>query len=430
MNARLQPSPRRDSGLRHAPPRTGGNLRRFPPVLAALALALLTLGAIPPGADAQRVQRVKECAAKEAATVKKIARRTVQHAVKKYRMSDLLTSSDGRRASLEMYNFLKWKMGGTTPACGQYVTAGQGHFNKAYGDEAAALLLGVISFAGRQPEIVVPDWMIEYMRMRIEVISGTAGREFLAKNMGFKQPFILDRLVIQALDELEGKAKERADIFIPKRFDVQDRIVEANLDAAREHRRAQQLARRGEQVRRDRKQRKGRQITSQTIQERGQDVGEEDDRSRIPEDRITRDRRVSPREAAGGGQPMEGRMRALDATTFVPCEDARIDPGRLPDGVTLEGKGIQVRPGYRFVQRSASSVSVVRKGGRGLPGRLDLPQAVGVEGTFKCHCPEGTDDRRGCAIEAHGDEVRCHGQCLDPETQEPQGCDLDVRVTR
>jgi hypothetical protein len=57
-------------------------------------------------------------------------------------LADLVDETAIKKARKETYAFLKWKLGNPSAICGQYASAGQKHFNKAYSDEAAAALLG------------------------------------------------------------------------------------------------------------------------------------------------------------------------------------------------------------------------------------------------------------------------------------------------
>lgn len=88
--------------------------------------------------------RVAECAKGDTKQVKRIISKTIKHAKEKYQLTDgLVDDKDTKRAEKEMYDFLNWRMGSPSAVCGQYTTAGQKHFDKGYGDEAAAALLGM-----------------------------------------------------------------------------------------------------------------------------------------------------------------------------------------------------------------------------------------------------------------------------------------------
>src|SRR6266542_1196181 len=87
---------------------------------------------------------------------------TVKYSVERFRIADLIDTNGwesckkGRNCPAyfdEMYRFLVWKLG--TPALGaaQWLSAGYEHFDKAYSDEAAGILLGLIDFRNVKPEI-------------------------------------------------------------------------------------------------------------------------------------------------------------------------------------------------------------------------------------------------------------------------------------
>ena len=90
-----------------------------------------------------RARRVKSCTTKgDVRMTRSVAGHTVNYALGRHQLQDRVTPADIDRAVSEMYNFLKRKLGNPTAVCAQYISTGYGHFERAYGDEARAMLLG------------------------------------------------------------------------------------------------------------------------------------------------------------------------------------------------------------------------------------------------------------------------------------------------
>ncbi len=91
-----------------------------------------------------RARRVKSCTTKgDVRMTRSVAGHTVNYALGRHQLQDRVTQADIDRAVSEMYDFLKRKLGNPTAVCAQYISTGYGHFERAYSDEARAMLLGV-----------------------------------------------------------------------------------------------------------------------------------------------------------------------------------------------------------------------------------------------------------------------------------------------
>jgi hypothetical protein len=198
-------------------------------VAAFIAGCILTSDA----AFAGKEDRAAKCATKGDAKVSKsIAKKVVKHAIKKYEIADLVDEAITKKARKEMYAFLKWKLGNPTAICGQYITAGQKHFNKAYVDEAAAALLGFNlpnEKAGRAmfqlpPELVDLWVMTEKLK--------NAGKAYLLQAF-FGIPVGLSRMVLDEITKQEGKVIKRLGFNIPKDYDFPNQMVQATIEAKR-----------------------------------------------------------------------------------------------------------------------------------------------------------------------------------------------------
>ncbi len=207
-------------------------------VLGSVGLVILCAFANADLAHAGKVERAAKCATKGDAKVSKsIAKKAVKHAIKQYEIADLVDDQTTKRAKKEVYAFLKWKLGNPSAICAQYVTAGQKHFNKAYGDEAAAALLGFNlpnEKAGRAtfqlPPELVDLWVLtEKLK--------NAGKAYLLQAF-FGIPTGLSRLVLDEITEQEGKVIKRLGFNIPKDYDFPNQMVQVTIEAKRNPRQA------------------------------------------------------------------------------------------------------------------------------------------------------------------------------------------------
>lgn len=212
--------------------RMQSRLARLVVALAPTVLVLI-LGWPSQTAYAGATQRAAKCATKGDAKVSKsIAKKVVTHAIKKYDIADLVDETGIKKARKEMYAFLKWKLGNPSAICGQYVTAGQKHFNKGYRDEAAAALLGFDlpnEKAGRAT-FQLPPQLVEFWMMT-EKLQNTGKAYVLQKYYGIPAP--LTKQLLDAQTELTGKVVKRIGFNIPKKYDFPNQMVLATIEAKR-----------------------------------------------------------------------------------------------------------------------------------------------------------------------------------------------------
>lgn len=114
-------------------------------------------------------ERSAECAKGDTKAVRKIVGQTIKHAKERFKLTGaLVDDTDTKRAEKELYDFLNWKIGSPSAVCGQYITAGQKHFNKGYSDEAAAALLGMELPGAGRAEFKLPKKNSDELKARIK----------------------------------------------------------------------------------------------------------------------------------------------------------------------------------------------------------------------------------------------------------------------
>jgi hypothetical protein len=156
----------------------------------------------------------------------------VNHAIKKYEIADLVDEQTTKRAKKEVYGFLKWKLGSPTAICAQYVTAGQKHFNKAYGDEAAAALLGFNlpnEKAGRATFQLPPE-LVDFWVMTEKLQN--AGKAYVLQYY-YRIPAPLTKKILDTQTELTARVLKQTGFNIPKDYDFPNETVRVAIDAKR-----------------------------------------------------------------------------------------------------------------------------------------------------------------------------------------------------
>ena len=208
---------------------------------ALLASVVLPTLASAHGKHPGRAARVKQCRRLHR-TVQSVAGHTTNHAIERFRLKGLVSQADIDRAQREMARFLKWKLMGAPAVCGTYVGHGYGHFERAYGDEAAALMLGVISFHRVKPEIVVPDWLVKFIKKQVQTQTAQAITAFLSSELGFP-PAVASFIGSRVAAELAKKIPKKVTAFLPKKYDVDNRLVMKAIEAKRQARTVQRRPR-------------------------------------------------------------------------------------------------------------------------------------------------------------------------------------------
>jgi hypothetical protein len=156
------------------------------------------------------------------------------YALQRYGLEGMFTDAEIKAAQEEMRDFLNWRNGSDAANAAQFVTAGYEHYDRAYSDEAAAMLLGLVTVhRGKQPDFVLPPWMLEYVKKNIKDPKNAQEiGAFLESEVGIPQPFAT-QLAQRALNEYAKLVPEAVSLFMPKAWDVDNRLVEAALVARR-----------------------------------------------------------------------------------------------------------------------------------------------------------------------------------------------------
>lgn len=154
---------------------------------------------------------------------KKVAKRTVKHATERFNIDKMVNDEDEKRAEKEMYDFLKWKLGSPSAVCAQWATAGYKHFEKAYSDEAAAALLGSTLPGEGKAKFSLPPETSKKLKEAAKTQAGTLAAQ-IERDYGV--PPELTKIVVDKASEAAAKQIDRISFDMPKKWDIDNRLVE------------------------------------------------------------------------------------------------------------------------------------------------------------------------------------------------------------
>ena len=186
--------------------------------------------------------RAAECAGGDTKVVRKIVSGTINHAKEKYKIASLVDANDEKRSEKEMYDFLNWKLGSPSAVCGQYITGGQKHFNRGYGDEAAASLLGMELPGGGRTEFKLPKRISDQLKAQIKSCADQVAGSVAGKAPASPAPAsrsVEGKLTAQAMEKVSAacqaqvaklrKELENYPIFPELQDEAIKRIAEASI---------------------------------------------------------------------------------------------------------------------------------------------------------------------------------------------------------
>lgn len=167
-----------------------------------------------------KAERSAECAKGDTKVVRKIVNGTIKHAKEKYKLaSPVVNDADTKGTEKEMYDFLNWKIGSPSAVCGQYITAGQKHFNRGYSDEAAASLLGMELPGSGQAKFKLPKRISDQLKAQIKSCADQVAGTVAGKAPGSPAPAspapasqaVTDKLTAQAMEKVSASCKQQVD---------------------------------------------------------------------------------------------------------------------------------------------------------------------------------------------------------------------------
>jgi hypothetical protein len=203
-------------------------------VARAVILSSLVIGLTLTAAEtvhATKADRTKQCVTKgDAATSVRISHNVVKAAIEKWKIADLANDQAIKNAEKELYGFLKWKLGSPAAICAQYVTADTQHFVKGYGDEAAAALLGMELPDDQGKVAKFQKDFIAQLKAAIDK-AGAAAKTKLQDEYGIP-PEVSD-VIINELKKQPAIAAGRLTFNMPKKWDVDNRLVQGMIKARR-----------------------------------------------------------------------------------------------------------------------------------------------------------------------------------------------------
>jgi hypothetical protein len=161
----------------------------------------------------------------------------VLYAIERYGLKGYVTDADKNEAIGKMYDFLKWKMYSPANVAATWLADGYEHFDRAYVDEGAAMLLGLVVPDSSKPLIRIPKWFADHVMLVAGEGASAAAVEEVLKQAGLPSPFahdvttqIMEHFANAAIDDVQSVIS----MAIPREFDIDNRFVELAVAAKKE----------------------------------------------------------------------------------------------------------------------------------------------------------------------------------------------------
>lgn len=169
------------------------------------------------------------------------AAHTTKYAIERYGLQNSVSEDEAKRVFDRMYAFLSWKLGTPAAVAGQWLTAGYEHFDKAYVDEAGAMLIGILDFTKKNPQIAFPPAIAQ----RIKEMAGAAGPQVQKLLVEHGVPEELAKLAADkiAAELLKAAARNTVGVDLPKKYDFDNRLLMLGLEAFKKERAASTVSR-------------------------------------------------------------------------------------------------------------------------------------------------------------------------------------------
>lgn len=201
----------------------------LPTLLGALALAAPARGQEYPACDQDHPNGARRAESLfkrgDVYMVRRLSGHTVLYATRRYGLQEHFDDEAIQVAAGKLYDFLKWKLGSPSLVALQWLSDGYQHFDKTYVDEAAAILLGVIEVDVGQPELRLPPFMQDWIMAQVGKTGEAIAAFLVTKGVPAPLAKILGDRVEQALADLYDR--NLVGVYIPKSYDVDNRLVEA-----------------------------------------------------------------------------------------------------------------------------------------------------------------------------------------------------------
>jgi hypothetical protein len=170
-------------------------------------------------------QRTMEAATEgDSKKAKEIASHTVGYAIAHYSLKDLISKADIDRATADLYDFMKWEVGSPSAIAAQYTTAGYEHFERRFGDEAAASLLGTdLPGEKGKPEITLPKTVSTIMKALVDSLGNQA---VVALQQQYNMPPEVSKEIVSIMTRGGKGAIDRIGFNMPKSWDIDNRLVD------------------------------------------------------------------------------------------------------------------------------------------------------------------------------------------------------------
>jgi len=192
---------------------------------AMVVVLLASFLATPALAGHTQIHRSQQCASRgEVRMALSLAGEIANYAMERYELDTLIGGHALDRVPNQLYGYLRWKFGGPTAICNQYITHGLEPLREGFAEEAVVALLGVdLPNDAGQAHMVLPEWVVQYLQR--------AGTRVTALLTASGLPAPVATAIAEQVKGLSGKAPRPIRLAIPQTWDLDSRFVETMLAA-------------------------------------------------------------------------------------------------------------------------------------------------------------------------------------------------------
>jgi hypothetical protein len=161
----------------------------------------------------------------------------VYYAIERYGLKGSVTNAERDAAVGKMYDFLKWKMYTPANVAATWLADGYQHFDTAYVDEGAAVLLGLVVPDSSKPLVRIPKWLADHVMLVAGEGASAATIEEVLKQAGLPSPFAHDvttQILAHFADTAITDIEDAINFAMPRDFDIDNRFVELAVAAKKE----------------------------------------------------------------------------------------------------------------------------------------------------------------------------------------------------
>ncbi|MBC7542548.1 MAG: hypothetical protein H7338_07450 [Candidatus Sericytochromatia bacterium] len=119
------------------------------------------------GALGPKSRQIILCSTEGDKVASQVARHLLTQARQRLQLQEVFSDADVQQAEPVLGQFLALKLGNPLSLCMHATTTGLARLDDRFKDAAAASLMGLLKINGKEPQIVLPEWLTGYLSRRM-----------------------------------------------------------------------------------------------------------------------------------------------------------------------------------------------------------------------------------------------------------------------